>query len=237
MLLAYVISDIGLVRENNEDNYVFVPPYLFIVADGMGGHVAGEVASNLVTNMVSDFMNENIGRASPEILLQQAICQANQHIYRLSVEKSEYYGMGTTITATYVDGGDIYWAHVGDSRLYVVENETMRQLTTDHSLVWELVNSGSITPGEAHTHPQRNLLTRAVGTTLDLTVDTGVTKWSAHDQLMLCTDGLTNMVSEEAIRKILCSGKGDMILQQLVGQAKQAGGLDNITIILLRHEE
>lgn len=234
-MLAHVISDIGLVRETNEDSYICDPPHLFIVADGMGGHVAGEIASKLAISTVNAYIQEHVGKDNLEILLKDAIIQANTSIYQMALSKEEFSGMGTTVTASYIDGDIIYWGHVGDSRMYLLRNGKLNQLTNDHSLVWELVQSGNITRDEAYVHPKRNLLTRAVGTSCLITVDTGFVQWKPGDIVLMCTDGLTNMVSEQNICTLMQRTDCEIssIVEQLVNQAKDAGGFDNITVILL----
>jgi len=236
-VLVHVISDIGLVRETNEDSYICEPPHLFVVADGMGGHVAGEIASKLAATTVSRYIEENNSNDNYEELLKQAIIQANTSIYQLSQSKEDFNGMGTTVTAIYVAGDTIYWGHVGDSRIYLLRNREFRQITNDHSLVWELVQSGNITKEEAQNHPKRNMLTRAVGTSCLIKIDTGVIAWEPGDLILMCTDGLTNMVSEQDIYSFIQNRQGDFesILDQLVIHAKNAGGLDNITTILLKN--
>ncbi|MEN6564745.1 MAG: Stp1/IreP family PP2C-type Ser/Thr phosphatase [Veillonellales bacterium] len=239
MLLAYVKSDIGLVRETNEDSYVFVPPHLFLVADGMGGHVAGEVASSVAANAVKNFVQQNIATAAPGLVLEQAIMHANALIFQMALEKNEYSGMGTTMTAVYIMEDTIYWAHVGDSRFYLLKNDpkTIYQITNDHSLVWELMQNGNITAEEAKIHPQRNMLTRAVGTSFDIKVDTGITTWESGDIILLCTDGLTNMVSEQTFCQLFLTGTAinQQSLDILIAEAKQAGGTDNITAVITQH--
>ena len=236
-MLVHVISDIGLVRSTNEDSYICEPPHLFVVADGMGGHVAGEIASKRAATTVSRYVQENAGLNSFEEMLKQAIDHANTSTYQLAQSKEELNGMGTTITAVYVDGDTVYWGHVGDSRMYLVRNGKFSQITGDHSLVWELVQSGSITKEEAKIHPKRNMLTRAVGTSCLIKIDTGVIVWESGDIILMCTDGLTNMVSEQDIYKFINNHQGDFesILDQLVVHAKNAGGFDNITAILLKN--
>jgi len=231
------MSDIGLVRGTNEDSYICEPPHLFVVADGMGGHVAGEIASKLAATTVSRYIEENARANNYEELLKQAINEANTSVYQLSQSKEDFNGMGTTVTAVYVDGDAIYWGHVGDSRIYLLRNKEMRQLTNDHSLVWELVQSGNITREEAHIHPKRNMLTRAVGTSCLIKIDTGVLVWESGDILLMCTDGLTNMVSEQDICNLIKNEQDNLesIVNQLVLQAKAAGGFDNITTILLKN--
>lgn len=235
-MLAYVKSDVGLVRENNEDNYIFIPPHLFIVADGMGGHVAGEIASQMASRVVSEYINENPGTFQPEMLLIEAINKANTLIYQMSQQKKECHGMGTTLTVAYIEDDTIYFGHVGDSRMYLIHEGRMRQITEDHSLVWELMKSGNITLEEASVHPQRNILTRALGTSAEVKIDTGTFVWAPNDTLLLCSDGLTNMLSETDILEIVTSqSAGSLVLDRLVEQAKAAGGLDNITVILAQN--
>jgi len=236
-LLVHVKSDIGLVRGVNEDSYICEPPHLFAVADGMGGHAAGEIASNLAITKINSYIQENGHHEKSQQFLEKAIVEANTAIYQLAQSKDEYNGMGTTVTAIYIDGNKIYWAQVGDSRLYLLRNEEFIQITDDHSLVWELVQSGNMTKEEALIHPKRNMLTRAVGTSASLKIDTGIISWEIDDILLLCTDGLTNMVSEQQIYNHINNRHGDVraIIDELVVQANHAGGSDNITAILIKN--
>jgi protein phosphatase len=231
-MLAYAQSDIGMVRKTNEDSYIFLPPHLFVVADGMGGHVAGEIASNLGVNTIRDYIEKVSLQTDWEQVLKEAIIQANTNIYQMSQSQSECQGMGTTVTAVYLDNMEICWSHVGDSRLYLIRENQLQQITKDHSLVWELMQNGSITSEEAQVHPHRNILTRAVGTSDTLCVDSGRFLWQPGDNLLLCTDGLTNMLSEDNILSICTQPNSPQtIINTLVDQAKQAGGHDNITAI------
>lgn len=236
-MLAHVMSDIGLVRATNEDSYICEPPHLFVVADGMGGHVAGEIASKLAVTTISRYIEENDGKLEQEELLKQAIIQANTSIYQLSLSKEEFTGMGTTVTAIYMDKNTAYWGHVGDSRIYLLRKEEFRQITDDHSLVWELVQSGNITKEDAKIHPKRNMLTRAVGTSCLIKIDTGVTELEPGDIILMCTDGLTNMVGEQDIYNLLKNPQDNLesMVNQLIVNAKNAGGSDNITTILLKN--
>lgn len=232
-MLAHALSDIGKVRETNEDSYVCQPP-LFVVADGMGGHVAGEVASRMAAETVSARFAAAGGGEEPTALLSEAIVAANERVYRLAQEDSEHAGMGTTLTAAFVAGSVLYWGHVGDSRLYLLRGGELSQVSEDHSLVNELVRKGSITAEEALIHPHRNILTRAVGTGDRVSVDTGSFALAAGDKILLCTDGLTNMVADGDIAAALSrDGDGAAQLAQLVAKANDAGGLDNITAILV----
>jgi len=235
MMLAYVKSDIGMVRKANEDSFAFEPPHLFVVADGMGGHVAGEVASNIAAATVKEYVLRNLGDVHPRQLLEQAILQANQEIFEKAQNHAEYAGMGTTVTAAILDESNIFWGHVGDSRLYYANNDVLEQLTSDHSLVWELIKAGTISKEEALVHPQRNILTRAVGTSEHLRVETGAYQYHPGDKVLLCTDGLTNMVGEDelALAMVNNTQDGQLILDGLIEKANNAGGNDNITAILI----
>lgn len=235
-MLAFAQSDIGMVRKTNEDSYVFLPPHLFVVADGMGGHVAGEIASNLGAETIRSYIEKITSPSNWDQILTEAIIQANTKIYQMSQSKSDCQGMGTTVTAIYLDHSQIHWSHVGDSRLYYIKNNELQQITSDHSLVWELMKNGSITSEEAQVHPHRNILTRAVGTSETISVDSGSFMWEPGDNLLLCTDGLTNMLSEETILSTCIeSSAPQTIINTLIDQAKQAGGYDNITAILLQN--
>lgn len=232
-MLAHALSDIGKVRETNEDSFVCQPP-LFVVADGMGGHVAGEVASRMAAETVSARFAAAAAGEEPTALLSEAITAANEKVYRLAQEDSERAGMGTTLTAAFVAGAVLYWGHVGDSRLYLLRGGELSQVSEDHSLVSELVRKGSITAEEALTHPHRNILTRAVGTGDRVKVDTGSFELAAGDKILLCTDGLTNMVADGDIAAALSrDDDGAALLAHLVARANDAGGLDNITAILV----
>lgn len=237
MCRAYVRSDIGLVRETNEDNYGFVPPHLYVVADGMGGHAAGEIASSLAVKTATQHVLNNNNSDNPEKTLEEAISCANTIIYDKAQSESQYSGMGTTVTITYIDSNTIYWGHVGDSRIYLYRQQSHEflQLTEDHSLVWELMRNGSISKDEAYNHPQRNMLTRAVGTSSSIKIDTGKVDWNKGDILLLCTDGLTSMVRESAIYQMISTHPfNESLVDAFVAEAKDAGGLDNITAIIVQ---
>jgi len=231
------MSDVGLVRETNEDSYLCEPPHLFIVADGMGGHAAGEIASTMAVNTVSDYIKGHLDHSNPEELLKLAINQANTSIYQMAQSKEECSGMGTTVTIVYIVDGTLYWGHVGDSRIYLLRNQELSQITNDHSLVWELMQSGNITKEEATIHPKRNMLTRAVGTSCLIKIDTGIVPIEPGDRILLCTDGLTNMVTEQDMYQLMMNQEMSLpsIVSTLVSEAKKAGGSDNITTILLEN--
>lgn len=200
----------------------------------MGGHVAGEVASRLAAETIAKYIAAATDETDYHEMLTEAIGQANGLIYQMALNNSDCAGMGTTVTAAYIADSELYWGHVGDSRLYLLRAGELRQLTEDHSLVGELLKKGSITPAEALLHPHRNILTRAVGTGEKIKVDTGSLTLLTGDRLLLCTDGLTNMVDDEAIKAIL-AGDNENAAVELVNRANAAGGLDNATVVVVAY--
>jgi serine/threonine protein phosphatase PrpC len=227
-------TDTGRQRRDNEDN-AFVRAPVFVVADGMGGAQAGEVASALA---VEEFQQELPADGTPEERLTTRIRSANRRIYDLSQTEHEHAGMGTTLTAVYVDRADLAVAHVGDSRAYIFRDGKLTRLTQDHSLVEELVRQGKLTEEQAAEHPQRSIITRALGIEIDVMVDTWTYPAKAGDIVLLCSDGLTSMIGEEQIAEILATEHNlDRAADLLIGAANEAGGRDNITVILFRLEE
>jgi protein phosphatase len=228
-----------MVRKNNEDSYAFEPPHLFVVADGMGGHLAGEIASKLAVRCITEYVEKYGGENKPDTMLAEAIQAANRVIYKQAAQHNNYAGMGTTVSAVYLEADKIYWGHVGDSRIYLLKSgeETLHQLTADHSLVWELVERGELTPEEASNHPRRNVLTRAVGIGENITIDTGIEAWGKGDILFLCTDGLSNMIDESDLISFLKEGNynGEFAVERLIAKANDSGGFDNITAILVQN--
>jgi PPM family protein phosphatase len=227
-------TDTGRQRRDNEDNaYVRAP--LFVVADGMGGAQAGEVASKLA---VEEFQRELPGDGTPEERLSTRVQSANRRIYEVSHTEHEHAGMGTTLTAVYLDATDLAVAHVGDSRAYIFRDGALARLTQDHSLVEELVRRGKLTEEQAAEHPQRSIITRALGIEADVEVDTWTYPARAGDVVLMCSDGLTSMISEEQIAAILgAEADLDRAGERLIAEANDAGGRDNITVILFRLEE
>jgi serine/threonine protein phosphatase PrpC len=227
-------TDTGRQRRDNEDN-AFVRAPLFVVADGMGGAQAGEVASQLA---VEEFQEPLPDEGSAEERLIDRIRAANRRIYDLSRTEHEHAGMGTTLTAVYLDDDRLAVAHVGDSRAYIFRDGELSGLTQDHSLVAELVRQGKLTEEQAAEHPQRSIITRALGIEGEVEVDTWSYSMRAGDVVLLCSDGLTSMIGEQQIGGIL---RGEMSLDraadQLIGAANDAGGRDNITVVLFRIEE
>lgn len=240
-MVGSVKTDIGKVRQGNEDSYIFHPPQLFAVADGMGGHAAGEIASSIAVEVCRAYVTAHMPDTSnPQEVLLEAIQQANHKVYEASREQAGHSGMGTTLTAIWLADDQVYWAHVGDSRLYIWRENGLEQITSDHSLVWELFSSGSITHDEMHSHPQRNLLTRAVGTEATVRIDSGVCRWTAGEGLLLCSDGLTTMLDDQQLNRLLADNQQlgtEHTAATLLAAANAAGGLDNITLLWLKNDE
>jgi PPM family protein phosphatase len=218
-------SDIGQARERNEDRFLTSPP-LYVVADGMGGHRGGEVAAAIAVDVLS---------RRDETPLLERVRNANRAVFDRQAGDRSVAGMGTTVTAAEIEGPSIRLAHVGDSRAYLLRDGELRMLTEDHTLVQQMVEEGKITPAEAHDHPQRNILTRVVGVDPEVDVDEHTVQMRDGDRLLLCTDGLTSMMRDESVREILQNNTGDpqQAAEALIGAANRAGGLDNITVVVL----
>jgi serine/threonine protein phosphatase PrpC len=227
-------TDVGRQRSANEDALVLAPPF-FAVADGMGGAKAGEVASAMATDA---FQGERESEEPAEAQLARILREANRRIYELAVSDESHRGMGTTLTAAKITGDEVSLAHVGDSRAYRMRDGELEQLTKDHSLVAELERSGQITPEAAEHHPQRSIITRALGPEPDVDVDTYTVQGRDGDLFLLCSDGLTSMISDEEVGSILRSADSlEEAADALVRAANQSGGKDNITVVLFRLEE
>ena len=223
------LSHAGRKRRQNEDAYVLEPP-LFAVADGMGGAKAGEVASSLAAAALQESDgNGSSGEARVAALIQEA----NRRVVRRASEDREVSWMGTTMTVALVEEDRIAIGHVGDSRAYLIRDGRLEQLTDDHSLVAELVRSGKLTPEEAEIHPQRAVITRAVGTEPDVDVDTFSVEGAAGDLFLICSYGLTDMVDEATILDAVEQNRGDLkeAAKALVNAANRVGGEDNITVV------
>jgi PPM family protein phosphatase len=222
------VTDPGRTRRHNEDSFVVDPP-LFAIADGMGGAQAGEVASRLATAA----LKESGAGTGGEQRIADLIQEANRRVYDRSSSDPNTSGMGTTITVALVEGEDVAFGHVGDSRAYLIRDEMMEQLTEDHSLVNELLKTGKLSREEAATHPQKSVITRALGTDPDVDVDTFSVRAANGDLFLLCSDGLTDMVSEESILDVIERNRSDIdsALRALVKAANRGGGQDNITVV------
>lgn len=227
---VYQKTHVGKVRKNNEDALLVTEPNIFVAADGMGGAAAGEVASKLLVDTVKNFLS-NIPEPLDEKILSKSILKASAAIMRETYKNPDLRGMGTTATILHIYNGQAYFAHVGDSRLYRLKNSFLEQITLDHSYVETLVRNGELTPEQARVHPMKNILTQAVGATSDLEVETGNFKIEGNEKFLLCTDGLTNMVEDAAIKKILAESQSPA--DDLIQAALDNGGHDNITAVVV----
>ena len=242
-------TDVGRVRENNEDAFrVAAPQHLYVVSDGMGGEAHGEVASELAVNTVvehsvASLVNSslplsgeaNAGLSERTNRLASAVHLANEKIHAAGSDHPEQFGMGATVVAAWLDGDHVSVAHVGDSRIYLLRGNEFRQITGDHSLVAEQVRYGLLTPEQAENSHYSNVLTRALGPHAKVEVDAAEYPLQSGDTLLLCTDGLTRMLNDAAIRKTLSTAKSAQeAADELVEAANKGGGNDNVTVIVVR---
>ncbi len=230
-------THLGKIRQINEDSFLIDKKdtfVLLVVADGMGGHNAGEVASAMATRCILEYIDEN-SVDDAEDALRSAICYANKEIHHSASSVQKNHGMGTTVTAALIKGNSAVVANVGDSRAYLFSQGELTQITKDHSFVQQLVDKKLITHEEAKTHPRRNLITRAVGTAKRIVVDTFKLQLKKGDKLMLCSDGLTGHVPDEKIASVLDSKSDAGALAYLLqAEALKMGGSDNITIVIAK---
>ncbi|MBQ1871718.1 MAG: Stp1/IreP family PP2C-type Ser/Thr phosphatase [Lachnospiraceae bacterium] len=235
---THALTDRGLERPENQD-YLFTSelsvgnlPNLFIVADGMGGHAGGKLASTTATKAFVKSVQKSTSEDVNEILTC-AVTKANEEVIK-KAKKSELEGMGTTLVAATVIEDKLYVANVGDSRLYVITAGEIKQVTKDHSLVEEMVRLGELEPSKARTHEKKNVITRAIGVADEVKADIFKVSLKEEQTILLCTDGLTNMVTDDDIRKIVVTGR-DVIekAENLIGEANKNGGKDNITVVLI----
>ena len=234
-MAATLRTDIGRLRRQNEDAAWFDESRaVFAVADGMGGHLAGEVASRMAIEAVQRMAQEN---ACPGIAaLREAVASAHETILAHAQDHIECAGMGTTLSVLWLGVNYAYIAHVGDSRIYRLREGSLTQITQDHSLVEELVRAGLITREQARTHPRRNIITRALGTHGENEPDLLVTDVRDGDLFLLCTDGLTGMVADGDIERVLRENDMETAADRLLALALEAGGRDNVTLILCARE-
>lgn len=239
--MVFAKTDIGKAREKNQDYYYVSEendePKIYILADGMGGYKGGEVASKLATDSVKKYIQSNFDsiikdKESILKLIASAVEYANMVVYEKSKETQELEGMGTTLEVCLIYNNKAYIGHVGDSRVYRIRKEVIRKLTKDHSYVQQLIEDKKITREEAKTHPKKNMITRALGCTPYVEPDLRARNFEKGDIFILCSDGLTNMVDEKQIYEII---KEDIqkAAERLVDEANQAGGYDNITVIII----
>jgi serine/threonine protein phosphatase PrpC len=229
---------VGIIRSGNEDNYLMLPEKgMFIVADGMGGHAAGEVASEMAVQMIARGLQGVLGKSESEAtqMMRWAIHESNAAIFQRTVDEPEKRGMGTTATAMVINGPRYVVGQVGDSRAYLLRDGELSQLTKDHSYVQEQVDAGYLTPEQARTHPYSNVITRCVGANSDVVPDIYVGTLKTDDLFLLASDGLTGMLEDHELLSILQTDSQPAVLvDSLVSEANRRGGLDNITVIIVR---
>lgn len=224
-------SDIGKVRQGNEDSYLLEDP-LFVVADGMGGHLAGDVASQTAIEVISEKYKQGPSRSDED--LARMITAANSTIWDKAKSDPSLSGMGTTVTLLKLEGAVARLAHVGDSRAYHLHEGELSQVTEDHTLVQRMVREGKLRPEEAERHPQRSIITRALGVDSKVQVDSQQLEVRSGDRILLCSDGLSSMLSHEDIRTAMSSsGDAQSVADDLVQRANDAGGEDNITVVVI----
>lgn len=234
---SFGITKRGLVRQENEDAFIIEHPSLFIVADGMGGHAGGEIASRTAVETIREYVRESSAEWRNEITLKDAVLAANTAIRDYITAQPDFDGMGTTTVAAYLEDDIVFWAHVGDSRLYTYYRGTLKQITHDHSLVSELLRDGRITEEQAEQHPSRHVITRSVGTTDSPEVDTGRLRLEPETMLLLCSDGLYNMVDEAEIRDIMIANENapESCARHLLKRVYDHGAKDNVTIVVVAY--
>lgn len=239
MILTYGDSKNGLVRKCNEDAIDLSVPGLFILADGMGGYEGGQIASSLAVKQTAAFLADKKEDFSEEAM-KQAVLFANEEILRKKEEEPGLSSMGTTLEAAALAGDQLFWAHVGDSRLYVWKDGELTQITEDHSYVMQLVREGKLSKDAMRSHPRKNEITRAVGIDSSLQVDTGTLTIAEGDMLLLCSDGLTSMVTDEEIGSLLAqspkASKEELAAlgEHLMQRVYEAGAKDNVSFILVQ---
>ena len=230
-------SDRGKVRDSNEDTYIAnLRHKAFLVADGMGGHAAGEIASQIAASTVEEFLSEEYSDKNPDEWINLAVQQANTRVYETQVRKPEFRGMGSTLTLLAFSERRFHIAQVGDSRAYLLRDGVLEQLTRDHSVVWPLFENGILTKEDISKHPQKNLITRSIGTYPQVEVDLKSDTACEGDTFLLCSDGLTDVLTDPDISRILSSRhkSAQELAEILIEDANQAGGPDNVTVIVVQ---
>ena len=235
-----VKSDLGNIRKLNEDYLEFYEEdkvKIYVVADGMGGHNAGEIASKIATESIINYIKENIENNIFQKTLKDAMEHANEEVYSLAYEKENYTGMGTTVVTCLIANNEIQIGNVGDSSCFIVKDNRVYKCTKDHSLVQELLDTGSISKEQAINHPQKNVITRAIGTGKEVEIDIYNLNTEDYDYILLCTDGLTNDIDlEKELLELINTKNIQEVCDELVNRAKNNGGRDNITVMLLGRE-
>ncbi len=236
----YGYSDVGKVRQSNQDAYINMEidakTALSIVCDGMGGANAGNIASQITMTVIADYVRRSydpiMNESQIEIMLKSAVETANIEVYDASMKNSEYSGMGTTVVAALIRDDKAFIVHVGDSRAYLISDTGIERLTRDHSVIQNLIESGHLTAEQARSHPKRNIITRAIGIMEDVQCDFSVV--DVKDRLLvLCTDGLTGMLSESEIFSSVVKTRPERLAEDLAEMANTAGGEDNITVTVI----
>ena len=238
---VYSKTDIGLMRSSNQDycktGGLSDGSVWAVVCDGMGGANGGSTASRIAAETIAEQLKElyNIEKYHDDMekLIKTAIAIANQRVYDMSLKVYSLSGMGTTVVVAVVKEEVVHIVHAGDSRAYIYENGSLKQITKDHSMVQELVDIGQITPEEARNHPNKNIITRALGTRENLKTDYNGVKFDKDSVLLICTDGLSNYLTDENIAEFINESRGDELVGRLVEQAKMMGGSDNITVAVI----
>lgn len=236
---SYSMTDVGQARRDNQD-YVFASlqpvgnlPNLFVVADGMGGHNAGDYASKCAVTTLIDAVKKNMS-FNPIKIVRNAIEKANEQVYQESMKDPDLYGMGTTMVVATVMGRYAYIANVGDSRLYIADHEKIQQITRDHSWVAEMVRRGEMSREDARNHPEKNIITRAVGTAEEVVIDFFDVELEEGSRILMCSDGLSNMVEDEMMFELLSSSHDiETSARMLVDLANDNGGTDNISVVVI----
>ena len=241
MLRVYSKSDIGMVRETNQDDLyceaISNDTAWVVVCDGMGGANGGDIASSIAVRVIKEYLRNSFN--TEEILdsikntMEKAINKANKEICMSAAEDSSLVGMGTTVVTALINNGRLYVSHVGDSRAYVTSKERILQVTEDHSVVQEMINKGQITQEQAETHPQKNIITRALGINSEVVVEHTEIELKEDDNILVCTDGLTNHVTIDEIQKAFIESEETEIAERLINMANSLGGRDNITAVVI----
>lgn len=227
-------TDIGLQRTTNQDAVLVCEDLnLCIVADGMGGHNAGEVASSLAVSIIEDYTRAHVDDEPKLDMIEKAFISANKEVYLKSIKEEECKGMGTTCSLVLVNEREITIGHVGDSRIYLLTEDSIKQLTEDHTLVESLIKRGEITRAAAKNHPKRNMITRALGTSVDIEVDLLTYNVEKNSKVLICSDGLTGRIDDEEILEVINNNTIESAVESLVDLANVRGGSDNITIVVI----